>query len=109
LKNIHRITIAKLDELFQLISTSTNSASSNQLTANTTPPATICNKLTITLNNVVSINRSGLTTLLINYLKEELNFANTEYFIKERIEFLRRLSLVAIAENEKFAYFRGKI
>ena len=83
LKNINRITIAKLDELYQSIQTSTIFASSNPLTANATPPATICNKLTITLNNVVKINRNGLSTLLINFLKDELNFANTEYFIKK--------------------------
>jgi superfamily II DNA or RNA helicase len=84
LKNINRIAIAKLDELFQLISTSTNIDSNNQITANTTAPATVCNKLTITLNNVVRINRNGLSTSLINFLKEELNFANTEYFIKTK-------------------------
>jgi len=84
LKNINRVAIAKLDELFQLISASTIIATNNQLTANTTSPATICNQLTITLNNVVRINRNGLSNSLINFLKEELNFANTEYFIKTK-------------------------
>jgi len=84
LRNINRIAIAKLDELFQLISASTIIATNNQLTANTTSPATICNQLTITLNNVVRINRNGLSNSLINFLKEELNFANTEYFIKTK-------------------------
>ncbi|MEI7502533.1 MAG: DEAD/DEAH box helicase family protein [Paludibacter sp.] len=84
LKNINRITIAKLDQLYQSIFTSTIFSLSNQLTTNTIPPTIIYNKLTITLNNVVSINRSGLTASLINYLKDELNFANTEYYIKRK-------------------------
>ena len=84
LKNINRITIAKLNELYQSIPISTTLASSNPLTANTIPPTTVCNKLTVTLNNVVRINRNGLSTSLINFLKEELNFANTEYFIKTK-------------------------
>jgi superfamily II DNA or RNA helicase len=105
LKNIHRITIAKLDELFQSISTSNNFDSNNQITANTTLPATVCNKLTITLNNVVRINRNGLTTSLINFLKDELNFANTEYFIKTKagkntFETERYFKFVEETENE---------
>ena len=105
LKNIHRITIEKLDELYQLISTSTTFASSNPLTDDTIPSATICNKLTITLNNVVSIKRNGLSTSLINFLKEELNFANTEYFIKTKagkntFETDRYLKFVEETENE---------
>ena len=41
-------------------------------------------KLTITLNNVVSINRAGINGLLIAYLKDELNFSNTEFIIKKK-------------------------
>jgi superfamily II DNA or RNA helicase len=105
LKNIHRITIPKLDELYQLVATSAIFDSNNPLTANTIPPATICNKLTITLNNVVSINRNGLSTSLIDFLKEELNFANTEYFIKTKagkntFETERYFKFVEEAENE---------
>ncbi|MFA5044406.1 MAG: DEAD/DEAH box helicase family protein [Paludibacter sp.] len=105
LKNINRITVEKLDELYQLISTSTIFASSNPLTANTTPPATISTKLTISLNNVVSINRNGLSASLINFLKEELNFANTEYIIKTKagkntFETDRYFKFVEETENE---------
>lgn len=105
LKNINRITIAKLDDLYQSISTSNNFGSNNQLTANKTEPATVCNNLTITLNNVISINRSGLLTSLINFLKEELNFANTEYFIKNKagkstFETDRYFKFVEETENE---------
>lgn len=41
--------------------------------------------LKIKLSNKIILNRSGLTSELINYLKEELNFANTEYFIKKKL------------------------
>jgi superfamily II DNA or RNA helicase len=40
--------------------------------------------LTITLNNVISIARSNVPILLINFLREELNFANTEFFILQK-------------------------
>ena len=105
LKNINRITIAKLNELYQSITISTTSASSDPLAANTTSSATIRCKLTITLNNVVSINRNGLSTSLVNFLKEELNFANTEYFIKTKagkntFETERYFKFVEETENE---------
>ncbi|MDF1573186.1 MAG: DEAD/DEAH box helicase family protein, partial [Bacteroidales bacterium] len=41
-------------------------------------------KLHIKLSNVVLLNRSGITPKLISFLKEELNFANSEYFIKKK-------------------------
>jgi len=41
-------------------------------------------KLTITLDNTVTINRVHLNTHIINFLKDELNFANTEFFIKSK-------------------------
>lgn len=44
----------------------------------------ISDKLQITLDNSVRLTRSGLTRELINYLKEELNFSNSEYFIKKK-------------------------
>ena len=105
LKNIHRITIAKLDELYQLVSISNIFDSSNPLTANLTTSATICNKLTFTLSNVVKIKRTSLSTSLINFLKEELNFANTEYFIKTKagkntFETDRYFKFVEETENE---------
>ncbi|SFE67184.1 hypothetical protein SAMN05518672_10925 [Chitinophaga sp. CF118] len=40
--------------------------------------------LTIILNNVIAIARNGLPIILINYLREELNFANTEFFIRQK-------------------------
>ena len=75
LQNIKRISFSKLDKLYQDVSTSTVQAV--QITAN--------GKLTICLNNEVRISREGMTTALINFLKEELNFANSEFIIKKKI------------------------
>ena len=74
LKNIRKISVAKLDILFTEI---------NQVTPNEPPIA--MGKLNIRLRNAVYINRSGLTTPLINFIKEELNFANTEFFVKKKM------------------------
>jgi superfamily II DNA or RNA helicase len=41
-------------------------------------------KLILTLNNHAQLNQSGLKPVLIDFLKEELNFANSEYFIKKK-------------------------
>ena len=65
----------------------------------------LSDKLTITLNNVVKITRNGLSTLLINFLKDELNFANTEYFIKKKagkntFETERYFQFIEETENE---------
>lgn len=75
LKGIQRIAISELDKLYQAISNSAASAS----------PKTNTGKLAITLNNVVRISRDGISMSLINFLKEELNFANTEFFVKKKI------------------------
>jgi len=41
-------------------------------------------KLTISLSNKVRLSRIGMKNSLINFLKEELNFANSEFFIKKK-------------------------
>jgi superfamily II DNA or RNA helicase len=84
LKNIQRIKIDKLDELYQSCMTLMNSVPGNLIITNPTYAELLSDKLTIILNNVVKINRNGLSTSLINFLKDELNFANTEYFIKKK-------------------------
>ncbi|MGL5235370.1 MAG: TOTE conflict system archaeo-eukaryotic primase domain-containing protein, partial [Empedobacter falsenii] len=42
------------------------------------------NKLTITLKQNIRIHRNGLTLPVINFLKEELNFANADFFVKKK-------------------------
>ncbi len=78
LKNIQRISTAKLDELFETYNTSQNISVSAL-------PKSDNRKLTITLNNVVSINRNAIPFSLINFLKEELNFPNSEFLIKKKM------------------------
>lgn len=75
LQSLKRISIDKLDKFHQLVSTSTTSIFQN----------TNNGKLVIKLNNNVKISRDGMTTPLINFLKDELNFTNTEFIIKKKI------------------------
>ncbi len=41
--------------------------------------------LTIDLANDIKLNRSGIPLNLINFLKEELNFPNTEFLVKKKL------------------------
>ncbi len=95
LQSIKRISTSMLDSLYQEVSTSTFS----------TLPKIANGKLTIALNNTVRINRDGMTTPLINFLKDELNFANSEFIIKKKIgrntfETERYFKFVEERENE---------
>ncbi|MET3115463.1 hypothetical protein AAKU52_003212 [Pedobacter sp. CG_S7] len=74
LNRIHRVSTNHLDELFREMS----------LAREDSLPIKTNGKLTILLSNNIKISRLGLTTLLINFIKEELNFASTEFFIKKQ-------------------------
>ncbi len=74
LSSIQRASVSHLDAIYDLLQPN-----------NTPVPTNInSNKLHIQLSNVVQLNRSGVMPELINFLKEELNFANSEYFIKKK-------------------------
>jgi superfamily II DNA or RNA helicase len=78
LKNIQRISTLKLDELHQIHNTQQNI------------PASVLRqsynkKLSIRLENIVKINRNAISAPLINFLKEELNFLNTQFLIKKKM------------------------
>lgn len=75
LKNIERISISELENLYQSVTTTSNSVFQKVGEG----------KLMIALNNVVKISREGMTAPLINFLKEELNFTNSEFIIKKKI------------------------
>lgn len=75
LKNIKRVSVSELDKLYQSVSSPTISAVSN----------TKGGKLIITLSNVAKISREEMTAPVINFLKEELNFASSEFIIKKKI------------------------
>jgi len=78
IKNIQRISTIKLDELHQIHNTQQNIPAS-------IIPKLYNEKLTIRLTNNVKINRNAISTPLINFLKEELNFLNTEFLIKKKM------------------------
>ncbi|TRX33017.1 DEAD/DEAH box helicase [Flavobacterium sp. ZT3R18] len=78
IKNIQRISTTELDKLYQIYIAPQNIAIP-------TLPQSNNGKLTITLSNVVKINRNAISTPLINFLKEELNFLNTEFLIKKKM------------------------
>ncbi|MFE3872096.1 DEAD/DEAH box helicase family protein [Flavobacterium sp. ZS1P70] len=78
IKNIQRISTIKLDELYQIIDTPQN------ITASIVPKLDN-EKLTIRLANDIKINHNAISTPLINFLKEELNFLNTEFLVKKKI------------------------
>ncbi|OJV34324.1 MAG: hypothetical protein BGO29_08635 [Bacteroidales bacterium 36-12] len=72
LNEIKRISVNELDNLYQQFSNSTELISQKISSR----------KMEIALSNQVKISRSSLTTPLINFLKEELNFYNSEFIIK---------------------------
>ncbi|MBF2709989.1 DEAD/DEAH box helicase [Flavobacterium soyangense] len=78
IKNIQRISAIKLDELYQIHNI-------QQSIPVSIAPKLYNEKLTIRLANDVKINRNAISTPLINFLKEELNFLNTEFLIKKKI------------------------
>ncbi|MFV5701790.1 TOTE conflict system archaeo-eukaryotic primase domain-containing protein [Flavobacterium sp. XS2P12] len=78
IKNIQRISTTELDKLYQIYIEPQNIAIP-------TLPQSNNGKLTITLNNVVKINRNAISSPLINFLKEELNFLNTKFLIKKKM------------------------
>ena len=78
LNNIHKISITDLDELYQKTTGSSTAGAA-------IPELPVNNRLTIVLNKFVFINRAGINTALINFITKELNFANSEFFIKKKI------------------------
>ena len=75
LNQIERLPAIVLDKLYKEYSSSSDAFNKTEATG----------RLTIALNNVAKISRDGLTPSLINFLKEELNFTNSEFIIKKKI------------------------
>ncbi len=78
LKNIQRVTSAQLDKTYESISTLQNSSATSTIQAD-------FGRLVISLNNHVRMNRNNILLLLVNFLKEELNFINAEFIVKKNI------------------------
>ena len=79
LKSIRKISPEELDKLYQIVSDAfiENNHFNKSKNADT-------KKLTISLDNQIRITRYNLSITLINFLKEELNFVNTEFLIKKK-------------------------
>ncbi|MEK7512033.1 MAG: DEAD/DEAH box helicase family protein [Patescibacteria group bacterium] len=73
LKLIKRVPIAHLDKLHALF----NSAGAE--------PSSSASELSITVGNMLFLNKSFLPKILINYLKDTLNFLNSDFLIKKKI------------------------
>jgi superfamily II DNA or RNA helicase len=74
LQHIKRVPTNYLDKVYDGLKS--GAESDKKVTTN--------GKLIISLNNNVRLSRIGLPSTLIHFLKEELNFANTEFFIKKK-------------------------
>ncbi|MEZ4969425.1 MAG: DEAD/DEAH box helicase family protein [Flavobacteriaceae bacterium] len=97
LKNIQKVSIDHLDELYKIVSPDVPIIT----------PQPKHGKLSISLNNIIRISRNGLTPTLTHFLKEELNFANSEFFIKKKsgrntFETVRYFKLIEESESEVF-------
>ncbi|AND65104.1 restriction endonuclease subunit R [Flavobacterium covae] len=104
LKNIKKVSTNHLDELYDALKPSVQT-----LKSGIEPNISVIKngKLSISLNNNIRLTRIGLTPTLINFLKEELNFANSEFFVKKRsgrntFETARYFKLVEETESEIF-------
>jgi superfamily II DNA or RNA helicase len=80
LKSIRRITTNELDELYrQILTTAIYAPTQIPHLQNTS------GKLRVQLDNSVHISRSNLPLPLISFLKDELNFVNTEFVVKKKM------------------------
>lgn len=77
-QNIRKISTIQLNELY-------NTQNISQNIPDSTIPALYNKGLTIRWNNYVKMNRNAIPALLINFLKEELNFLNSEFIIKKKM------------------------
>jgi len=76
LSSIQKVNIEHLDKIYQSFTINPPLSSA--------PIGINLGKLHLILGDSVRLNRSAMVPKLINFLKEELNFANSEYFIKKK-------------------------
>jgi superfamily II DNA or RNA helicase len=79
ISTLQKVSIEKLDELYHNISSTTNAKEANNIEQRD------ANLLRISLDSSLQLNRSAIPVSLINFLREELNFANSEFIIKKKI------------------------
>jgi hypothetical protein len=78
LSGIKKVSVQRLDELFRALT-------GREITIEYGNSPATSKSLEISLSNSLKIIRNQLPVPLINYLKEELNFANTAFIIKKKI------------------------
>lgn len=97
LKNIQKVSTDYLDELYKTLSPDVPIIAPQQTNG----------KLSISLSNTIRISRNRLTPTLTHFIREELNFANSEFFIKKKsgrntFETTRYFKLIEESESEIF-------
>jgi superfamily II DNA or RNA helicase len=81
LKTIKKISINKLDELFEkLVNKKENGLAEKN--NKTKLPSEI---LTINIGNLIKLSKQNLNPILIHFLRENLNFFNTEFAVKKKL------------------------
>ena len=80
LKTIRKITITELENLYQFIATKPINTINKTVSSKS-----VNGKLNIKLSNAIYVSREGLTTPLINFIKEEFNFISSEFIIKKKL------------------------
>ncbi len=80
LENMQRVSVQHLDTLYNsIIKGKGDAVTTKQKTYSTT------NGLQITLSNQIRIARSNLSVELVTFLRENLNFINSDYIIKKKL------------------------
>ncbi len=80
LQNIQRVSVKNLDTLYDNIVTEKNDEE-----INTQKIYHTSNSLQIVLSNQIRIERSTLPVELVTFLRENLNFINSDYIIKKKL------------------------
>lgn len=80
LKTIQRVTPKQLDNLYNTLVKVDVNAPNNNAKLKLKPDT-----LSVIINNHIQLQKSSLNPLLVNFLKDQLNFFNTEYLVKKRI------------------------
>ncbi|WP_255351546.1 DEAD/DEAH box helicase family protein [Salegentibacter sp. Hel_I_6] len=75
LSTVEKNSIEDLDQLYNLLAIETKNNPGIKNSSAT---------LRISLKNTLRLNKSGINSNLLHFLKEELNFANSEFFIKKK-------------------------
>jgi len=94
LSSISRTSTDDLDQIFFSLT--------NAKSASAVEP----DKLAIKLSNAIEINRNGMTTNLVSFLKDELNFFNADFIIKKnsgRSTFVTKRYFKFIEEVNQYA------